>query len=137
MRRLIVDGMNVIGSRPDRWWRDPDAAVRTFVDDVGRFASTSKDDVTVVFDRRPTGMRAGRHGPIRVAFARGKGRNAADHDIVRMVEEDADAGSIVVVTSDRELAERVRELGAAVEPAGRFRARLDRALKEAERSPIY
>ena len=35
---------------------------------------------------------------------------------------------VVVVTSDRQLAERVRELGASVEPSSRFRRRVDRAL---------
>jgi hypothetical protein len=33
-----------------------------------------------------------------------------------------------VVTSDRRLAERVRELGAAVEPSSRFRRRIDQVL---------
>ncbi|HWG72643.1 MAG TPA: hypothetical protein VG184_01170 [Acidimicrobiales bacterium] len=26
--RLIVDPMNVVGARPDGWWRERDAAVR-------------------------------------------------------------------------------------------------------------
>src|SRR5690606_26288861 len=30
--RLIVDGMNVIGSRADGWWRDRDAAMARLVD---------------------------------------------------------------------------------------------------------
>jgi hypothetical protein len=33
-----------------------------------------------------------------------------------------------VVTSDRWLAERVRDLGAGVEPSSRFRRRIDRVL---------
>ena len=118
--------MNVIGSRPDRWWEDPDGAVRTLVEALGPFAESSGSDVTVVFDRRPPGIRGGRYGGLRVAFARGRGRNAADRDIVRLVERDDDPESLVVVSSDRDLGSRVRELGAAVEPAGRFRAELDR-----------
>jgi hypothetical protein len=35
---------------------------------------------------------------------------------------------VLVVTSDRRLAERVRDLGAAVEPSSRFRRRVDQAL---------
>ncbi len=119
--------MNVIGSRPDGWWKDPDGAVRGLVEELRAFVESSRDEVTVVFDRRPPGMRGGRHGPVRVAFARGRGRNAADRDIVRMAERDDEPESLVVVTSDRELATHVRELGAGVEPAGRFRAELDRA----------
>ena len=45
------------------------------------------------------------------------GRNAADDRIVEEVAADADPASLVVVTSDRELAQRVRGLGATVEGA--------------------
>ena len=45
-----------------------------------------------------------------------------------MVAGDADPAAAMVVTSDRRLAERVRDLGAGVEPSGRFRRRVDRAL---------
>jgi hypothetical protein len=53
--------------------------------------------------------------------------DAADDEIVRRIEADPEPGSIRVVTSDRRLAERVRSAGAAVEGAGPFRARLERA----------
>jgi hypothetical protein len=39
-----------------------------------------------------------------------------------------DPGGGRVVTSDRRLAERVRDLGAGVEPVSRFRRRVDRVL---------
>jgi predicted RNA-binding protein with PIN domain len=122
-RRWLVDGMNVIGSRPDRWWNDPDRAVRRLAGQLAEFADATGDEVTVVFDRRPRDMEAGRHGGAAVAFATRRGRNAADHDIVVMVTSDDDPGSLTVVTSDRPLAERVRELGARVTPAGSFRNR--------------
>ena len=51
-----------------------------------------------------------------------RGRNAADDEIVRLVEAGA---TRVVVTSDAELAARVRALGARVEGAGTFRRRLE------------
>jgi hypothetical protein len=53
--------------------------------------------------------------------ARRRGRNAADDEIVRLVDGCDDAR---VVTSDAELVARVRALGAEVEGAGRFRRRL-------------
>jgi predicted RNA-binding protein with PIN domain len=127
-RRLLVDGMNVIGSRPDRWWNDRDGAVRRLVAELDRFAAATGEDVTVVFDRRPPDLEPGRHGAVEVGFASWRGRNAADHEIVRMVAADPDPGGLVVVTSDRRLAERVRELGARVEPSSRFRRRVDQAL---------
>src|SRR6059036_3601088 len=103
--------MNVIGSRADRWWNDPDAAVRRFIGELDRYASATREAVTVVFDRQPRDVEPGSHGTVRVAFASRRGRDAADHEIVRMVENDDDPGSLQVVTSDRRLAERVRELG--------------------------
>jgi predicted RNA-binding protein with PIN domain len=118
--------MNVIGSRAGGWWKDPDAAVRGFVEELRGFTERSGDDLTVIFDRRPRGMRAGRQGSVAVGFARSRGRNAADDQIVRLVEADPDPSSLVVVTSDRELADRVRELGATVEPAKRFAERVGR-----------
>ena len=117
--------MNVIGSRPDRWWNDPDRAVRRLAEQLAEFADATGDEVTVVFDRRPPGMEAGPHGAATVAFASRRGRNAADHDIVEMVAEDEDPGSLTVVTSDRQLAERVQDLGARVASAGSFRRSLD------------
>jgi predicted RNA-binding protein with PIN domain len=119
--------MNVIGSRPDRWWNDPDRAVRRLIDQLVADAERRPREIVVVFDRRPPDLPPGRHGPIQVAFASRRGRNAADDEIVKMVGGEADPGSITVVTSDARLAERVRELGASVESAGSFRRRLDDA----------
>lgn len=125
-RRWLIDGMNLIGSRPDGWWNDPDRAIRNLIDELNQFTAVADQDVTVVFDRRPRELASGRHGQVSVVFASRRGRNAADHDIVEMVAGDEDPGSLAVVTSDTRLKERVRELGAAVETAGAFRRRLDR-----------
>jgi predicted RNA-binding protein with PIN domain len=116
--------MNVIGSRPDRWWNDPDGAVVRLVGQLDRYAAATGEDVTVVFDRQPAGVQPGVHGAATVVFASGRGPNAADHEIVRIVAADPAPGSIRVVTSDRRLVERVRELGAATTPALAFRRRL-------------
>jgi predicted RNA-binding protein with PIN domain len=126
--RWLVDGMNLIGSRPDRWWNDRDGAVRRLVGELDRFAAATGDHVTVVFDHRPPDLAAGRHGAVEVAFASRRGRNAADDEIVGMVAGDPDPASARVVTSDRRLAERVRDMGAPVEGSGRFRRRIDQVL---------
>jgi predicted RNA-binding protein with PIN domain len=123
--RWLVDGMNVIGSRPDRWWNDPDRAMRRFVEEVDRYATATGEEVTVVFDRAPPDLTPGLHGSTHVAFASRRGRNAADHEIVRMVSEEPEPGSLTVVTSDARLAERVKQLGARVRSAGSFRRVLD------------
>jgi predicted RNA-binding protein with PIN domain len=122
--RWLVDGMNVIGSRPDGWWRDRAGAMRRLVQELDAFAAATGEDVTVVLDGRPRDV--GEPAAVRVAFAPG-GRNAADHEIARRVAADPDPGSITVVTSDRELADRVRAAGAHVEGVGAFRSRLEAA----------
>jgi predicted RNA-binding protein with PIN domain len=103
--------------------------VHRLVGELDRFAAATGEDVTVVFDRRPPDLEPGRHGSVEVAFASRRGRDAADHEIVAMVGADPDPGGVQVVTSDRRLAERVRDLGATVEPSSRFRRRVDRALE--------
>jgi predicted RNA-binding protein with PIN domain len=125
--RWLVDGMNVIGSRPDGWWNDPDGAVRRLIDLLERYARETGDDVTVVFDRKPRDVAAGAHGPITVAFPSQRGRDAADHEIAKMVADDKAPTSLTVVTSDRALADRVRQRNGRVASAGSFRRRLDEA----------
>jgi predicted RNA-binding protein with PIN domain len=117
--------MNLIGSRPDRWWNDPDRAVRRLIQELDRYAAATGEDVTVVFDRRPPDVQPGRHGAAVVAFASRAGRNAADDEIVRVLAADPAAPSVRVVTSDRRLAERARQLGARVRSSAGFRRRLD------------
>jgi predicted RNA-binding protein with PIN domain len=129
--RWLVDGMNLIGSRPDRWWNDPDRAVRRLVAELDRYAAATGEDVMVVFDRQPPDLEAGAHGAAVVAFASRRGRDAADHEIVRMLADDPAPGSVRVVTSDRQLAERARRLGARVTSSTSFRRRLDEALGQA------
>jgi predicted RNA-binding protein with PIN domain len=125
--RWLIDGMNLIGSRPDRWWNDPDRAVRRLVRELDRYAAATGEDVTVVFDRGPPDVQPGRHGAAVVGFASRHGRNAADDEIVRMLAADPAPQSVTVVTSDLRLAERVRQLGAMVTSSGGFRRRLDAA----------
>ena len=120
--RWLVDGMNVIGSRPDGWWRDRDGAVRGLVADLDAFAAGPDPQVTVVFDGRPVDVDARR---VDVRFAPRRGRNAADDEIARLVRGDPDPASLCVITSDAALARRVRELGGDVVGAGTFRRRLD------------
>jgi predicted RNA-binding protein with PIN domain len=122
MSRWIVDGMNVIGSRPTGWWRDRHGAMRGLVAELGEFAAREGDEVTVVFDGKPFDLDG---DGVRVMFATRRGRNAADDDIAALVERDGAPGELSVVTSDADLARRVRDAGGAVVGAGEFRRRLD------------
>jgi predicted RNA-binding protein with PIN domain len=121
--RFLVDGMNVIGTRPDQWWRDRDGAMAKLVDALERFVAESGDDVTVVFERRP---RPPLSSPlVEIAHAPKPRRDAADDEILRRLRDDPSPHRVTVVTSDRMLADLARGMGALVEPAARFRARLD------------
>lgn len=125
-RRLVVDGNNVIGSRPDGWWRDRPGATRRLVTSLQDLARRTGDRISVVLDGRPPpGLREGVHGGVLVAYATRGGRDAADDRIVEEVARDLDPESLIIVTSDRGLAARVRELGATVEGAGSLLAELD------------
>jgi hypothetical protein len=121
--RWLVDASNVIGSRPNGWWRDRQGAAARLIDALRGLAGED-DDVVVVLDAGPAEW-AGRDGPLEVAIAPRRGANAADDEMVRRLEADDDPGSVTVVTSDRELAARARALGASVVGAGEFRRRLD------------
>lgn len=121
--RWLVDGMNVIGSGPTGWWRDRPAAMRGLVDELGGFAERSGEPVTVVLDGKPFELEGG--PGVSVRFASRRGPNAADDDIAALVDADDDPADLSVVTSDGDLARRVRDAGAAVLGAGEFRRRLD------------
>jgi predicted RNA-binding protein with PIN domain len=120
--RFLVDGMNVIGSRPTGWWRDRPGAMRALVEELREFAAREGHDVTVVFDGRPFELEG---DGVEVMFATRRGPNAADDDIAALVQRDEAPGELSVVTSDGDLARRAREAGAAVVGAGEFRRRLD------------
>ncbi len=110
----MVDAMNVIGSRPDGWWRDRAGAARRLTAKLEQLAADSGDQIAVTFEGPVPDLRAGCHDGVTVLYARRRGPNAADDRIVEEVSTDDDPGSLTVVTSDRDLARRVRDLGAAV-----------------------
>jgi predicted RNA-binding protein with PIN domain len=121
--RWLVDGMNVIGTRPDAWWKDRDAAMLRLVDLLERWAAVEGEDVTVVFERKPSPPI--RSTVIEVAHAPKPRRDAADDEIIRRLQADPQPGAVRVATSDRWLADRAYALGASVEGADSFRNRLE------------
>jgi predicted RNA-binding protein with PIN domain len=123
MVRWIVDGMNVIGSRPDGWWKDRNGAMVTLVERLDRWAAGQGETVTVVFERPPS--TAITSSVVEVAHAPRAAANSADDEIVRLVAADAAPHDIRVVTSDKGLTERVRSLGASVHASESFRDLID------------
>jgi hypothetical protein len=122
--RRVVDAMNVIGSRPDGWWRDRRGAIERLLAGLERWAALSGERVTVMLERPPAPPLGSEL--VEVAWAPRAGANSADVEILRRLADWLAEGEVIVVSSDRDLAERARALGATVEPASGFRSRLER-----------
>jgi predicted RNA-binding protein with PIN domain len=125
VRRLVVDAMNVVGSRPTGWWRDRRAAVIDLVERLQRLVADTGDEVILVLEGRQPDVPEGPHGGIEVVHARRSGPDAADDRIVELVAAEERPGTLHVVSSDRELQRRVRELGARVEGVSGLLRRLE------------
>ncbi len=111
---VFVDGNNVMGSRPDGWWRDRSAAARRLLADLAPLARGS-GVWTVVFDGpAPSEMRL-YTGALRVEYAARDGTDAADDRIVELMGNLPSGMGALVYTSDRRLRERASALGARVE----------------------
>lgn len=121
--RWIVDGMNVIGTRPDGWWRDRHGAMAGLVELLERWAAAGGHQVTVVFEG-PTSPPI-ESAVIEIGHAPRAAANSADDEIVRLVLADPRPDAITVVTTDSTLAGRVCDAGALVQPAAGFRARIE------------
>lgn len=121
--RWLIDGMNVIGSRPDGWWKDRDAAMLKLVDLLERWAAAEGEDVVVVFERKPSPPI--RSTVIEIAHAPRAKRDAADDEIMRRLRNEPRPELVRVVTSDRWLAARAGAVGAGVHGAEMFRSLLD------------
>ena len=113
--------MNVIGTRPDGWWKNRQGARVRLVEQLDRWASADAHVVTVVFEQ-PTSIHS---SAIEIHHAPKAAANSADDEIVRLVRADDRPEEINVVTSDAALADRVRRAGAAVYPAAKFRELID------------
>ena len=112
----VVDAANVIGARPDGWWRDRAKAAQRLVAAVTRaHAATGAEFVVVLEGAGRNGVEPDEWPGVAVVHAAGSG----DDEIVRLVA--AATGPVTVVTSDRGLCARVTELGAETLGAGTFR----------------
>lgn len=119
---LFVDAANVVGSRPDGWWRDRAGAAAGLVARLSALpgaevAGARVDEVVVVLEGKaraghsPTGS-----GPVRVIHAAGSGDDA----LAALC-----APGVVLVTADRELQGRARSAGADVVTPSRLLEVLD------------
>lgn len=118
-QRLVVDAANVVGSRPDGWWRDRPGAARRLIERIAAAVEGNRltGAVTVVLEGKARPAADAEAGPVSIVLANGSG----DDTIVSVVADAVGHGQrVTVVTSDRELGERVRRLGAATDSPHRF-----------------
>jgi predicted RNA-binding protein with PIN domain len=120
----LIDGNNVMGQRVG-WHRDKPAARRRLLGDLARLARARKLRLAVVFDGAPEA-----HFPdgssfkgVQIFYARPG--SDADTRIVEFVERERNRQGLVVVTSDGQLAARVRACGVRVVRSGEFRRTLE------------
>ena len=111
MRALIVDGANVVGSRPDGWWRDRAGAAGRLWRQLSA-AHLAYDEVVVVLEGAArNGVPPGREGRVVTVHAPGSGDDA----IVEAARTRAEDGwDVAVVTADRGLHGRVEAVHATV-----------------------
>lgn len=116
--------MNVIGSRPDGWWKDRHRAMLRLVRQLEQWAGAEDRRVTVVLEKPPSPPIGST--VIEIAAAPRAGANSADDEIIRIVRAERRPQDITVVTSDIALTERVRDAGANLHPAKGFRDLIER-----------
>jgi hypothetical protein len=152
MLHLVVDAANVVGSRPDGWWRDRAGAARRLAGSIVAVLVSRPEDLVELLDgTAPSSASAGTAGsdPAAAALqvhlvlegAAGKVDDLPTHPLLDAVRAPVDGDSaivalvgelvaanpdsrVLVVTADRELRERVRAVGAEVTGPGAFRAAL-------------
>lgn len=124
---LVVDAANVVGARPDGWWKDRVGAAERLLAGLAAAVRAGEADLAA---RRVVVVLEGVANAAAPDGVPGLELVRAPHDgdgaIVDVVRSHAD-GDVLVVSSDRELRRRVTELGAATRGAGWLRDALDAA----------
>jgi hypothetical protein len=108
---LLIDAANVVGSRPNRWWRDRPGAARDLTARVRRAVvdgTLAPGVVLVIEGEARTGVDEGQLDGVEVVHAAGHGDDAI---VALAAQSDT---PVVLVSADRGLAARVRESGADV-----------------------
>ena len=115
---VFVDGNNVMGSRPDGWWRDRAGAARRLVAEIIPLALGHGSVWTIVFDGKEPPRMPPSPDCLTVVHTGNGLRDGADDRIVELVYECSDRAASLVYTSDAKLRTRVKALGTQVMGSG-------------------
>jgi hypothetical protein len=147
---VVVDAANVVGSRPDGWWRDRAGAARRLAGSIVAVLVSRPEDLAELLDGTvPRSAETAGSDPSVAAVQvhlvlEGAASDVEDmptHPLLDVVHAPADGDSaivalvgeltgpdrVIVVTADRALRDRVRAAGADVTGPGTFRAALPSA----------
>ena len=108
---LLIDAANVIGSRPDGWWRDRPGAARRFVERVRSAAAAGRFDeavVVVLEGQSRRGIAPGVADGVTVVHASG----SADDALIALASDAAEP--VTLVSADRALSQRAEATGTHV-----------------------
>ncbi len=123
---IVVDVANVMGARPDGWWRDRAGAAVRLHAEVAALAASGRAILPAAKPARPSSSWCSRAPPT----PRARASKAAPEDRVRVVHAPGHGddtivavvrdlpGRRVVVTADRELRDRCAAAGAEVQVPG-------------------
>jgi len=108
---LVVDAANVIGSRPNGWWRDRPGAAKELASRIQRAVADGTLDAPVLLvleGEAKKGVAEGHTDGVQIVHAAGHG-----DDTLVAVAAQSDT-PVVLVSADRELRARVQRNGADV-----------------------
>jgi predicted RNA-binding protein with PIN domain len=125
---LVVDAANVIGSRPDGWWKDRAGAAHRLLTNLAAYQQGpgADTDITVILEgaARPAADAITPDQPVQVVLAPHSGDDTIVDVVADAAAEDP-TREITVVTADRGLRARVEPLGARTTGPGTLYALID------------
>lgn len=106
---LVVDAANVVGTRPNGWWKDRAGAAKALHEELLVGDTPHEEIVLVLEGGAKGGVKAGRDQHVRTVHAPKDG----DSEIERQTKAAVEQGSrVTVITADNFLRARVQGLGA-------------------------
>ncbi|GGK61885.1 NYN domain-containing protein [Nocardia camponoti] len=120
---IVVDVANVMGSRPNGWWKDRAGAAKKLLAQLADLGAQQHAEVVVILEGQAKSAGKGdeSYPGVRVVLAKGEG----DDTIVDVTAE-LKGRPTTVVTADRGLRERVEKLGAKTVGPGWLFERIDK-----------